>query len=317
MRFDLTDLRLFLTVVEQGSLTKGAAALNLALASVSERVSGMEAELGAALLQRSRRGVGPTAAGATLVRHARLVLAQVEQMRGALRPFGTGLRGRVRVLANTAALADFLPRQLCRFLAAHPDLSVDLDERPSAEIALAVAEGRADLGLAADITDLAALQTHLLAPDQLVVVVGQRHRLAAQARIGFADIVGEPFVGMADAALEVDLAERAARLGRQLDYRVRLRNVAKLGLLIEAGVGVAILSQASAAELAGAAVAVVKLDEPWAARQLYLCARDFTALTPQAGALARQLMAPPHCVEFGPAESVPALAPGRREHPAG
>jgi DNA-binding transcriptional LysR family regulator len=307
MRFDLTDLRLFLTVVEQGSLTKGAAALHLALASVSERVSGMEAELGTALLQRSRRGVAPTAAGTTLVRHARLVLGQVEQMRGALRPFGTGLRGRIRVLANTAVLADFLPRQLCRFLVAHPDLSVDVDERPSAEIALAVAEGRADLGLAADITDLAALQTHLLALDQLVAVMERGHRLAAQTQIGFADVVGEPFVGMADAALEVDLAERAARLG----------NVAKLGLLIEAGVGVAILSQASAAELANAAVAVVPLAETWAARRLYLCARDFTALTPQAGALARQLMAPQRSAGPDLAGSAPASAPAPRGHPAG
>jgi DNA-binding transcriptional LysR family regulator len=317
MRFDLTDLRLFLTVVEHGSLTKGATALNLALASVSERVSGMEAELGAALLQRSRRGVVPTAAGTTLVRHARLVLGQVEQMRGALRPFGTGLRGRIRVQANTAVLADFLPRQLCRFLVAHPDLSVDIEERPSAEIALAVAEGRADLGLAADITDLAALQTHLLALDQLVAVVGRRHRLATQARVGFADLVGDPFVGMADAALEVDLAERAARLGRQIDTRVRLRNVAKLGLLIEAGVGVAILSQASAAELAQAAVVVLPLDEPWAARRLYLCARDFTALTPQAGALARQLIAPLRSAASGLAGSAPASGPGHPEPPAG
>ena len=315
MRFDLTDLRLFLTVAEQGSLTKGAAALNLALASVSARVSGMEAELGAPLLQRSRRGVGPTAAGATLVRHARLVLGQVEQMRGALRPFGTGLRGRVRVQANTATLAEFLPRHLAQFLVAHPDLSVDIEERTSAEIALAVAEGRAELGLAADITDLAALQTHYLAPDQLVAVVARGHRLAGRAQVGFADVVGEPFVGMADAALEVDLAERAARLGRQIDYRVRLRGIATLGLLIEAGVGVSILSQDLASALAQSAVAVVPLAEPWAARRLYLCARDFTTLTPQAGALARQLTAPLRSAGSDPAGSALASGPGRRVRP--
>jgi DNA-binding transcriptional LysR family regulator len=60
MRFDLTDLRLFLYVVERGSLTHGAQAMNLALASASERISGMEAALGARLLERTRRGVQPT-----------------------------------------------------------------------------------------------------------------------------------------------------------------------------------------------------------------------------------------------------------------
>jgi DNA-binding transcriptional LysR family regulator len=290
MRFDLTDLRLFLTVVEQGSLTKGANAINMALASASARVSGMEAALGAALLDRTRRGVRPTAAGDTLMRHARLILGQVEQMRGELRPFATGLKGRIRLLSNTAALA-YLPPQLSQFLTAHPDLSLDLEERPSSDIALAVAEGRADLGLVADITDLTALQTQLLALDQLVVVVSQHHAFARRDQVAFAEIVGEAFVGLADAALEIDLAERASRLGRQITYRVRLRDVAQLGTLIAAGVGIAILSAVATPALAQTGLAVVTLAEPWASRRLYLCARNFGSLTPQAGLFARHLAA--------------------------
>src|SRR5258708_4208328 len=92
MSFDLTNMRLFLTVVEQGSLTKGAESMNLALASVSERISGMESSLGAQLLERNRRGVTTTAAGDALIRHARLILDQVEQMRGEMRTYGTGLK---------------------------------------------------------------------------------------------------------------------------------------------------------------------------------------------------------------------------------
>ena len=56
LHFNLTDMRLFLTVVEQGSLTKGDETMNLALASVSERISGMESSLDAQLLERNRRG---------------------------------------------------------------------------------------------------------------------------------------------------------------------------------------------------------------------------------------------------------------------
>ncbi|WP_020203789.1 LysR substrate-binding domain-containing protein [Cupriavidus sp. WS] len=291
MRFDLTDMRLFLSVVEHGSLTRGARATNLALASASERVSGMEAALGAPLLERTRRGVHTTAAGDALVRHARLILGQVEQMRGELRSYATGLKGRVRLLSNTAALAALLPSRLRRFLAAYPDLSVDLEEQPSGEIVRALADGRADLGIVADIADLAALQTRLLAQDQLVVVASGAHRLARQARVAFADLAGEPFVGLADAALEIHLGERAARLGRQLAYRVRLRSVADVGAMVEAGVGIAVLSEACAAELRRPGLALLPLSEPWALRQLHLCARDFAALTPHAGLLARHLMA--------------------------
>lgn len=292
LRFDLTDMRLFLTVVEQGSLTKGAEIMNLALASVSERISGMEFSLGAQLLERNRRGITTTAAGDALLRHARLILDQVEQMRGELRTYGTGLKGRIRLLSNTAGLASFLPLELDRFLVTYPDLSIDLSERPSAEIAVAIADGRADLGVVADTADLAALQTRFIAQDQLVVVASETHRLSGQRSIAFADVVGEPFVGLSDAALETHLGERAARLGRQLHYRIQLRRIENIAMMVASGVGIAILSEASAKDLRRSGLAILPLREPWALRQLYLCARDFSALTPHASLLAQQLAEP-------------------------
>jgi DNA-binding transcriptional LysR family regulator len=296
MRLDLTDLRLFLTIVEHGSLTKGAKAMNLSLASVSERVSGMEATLCVPLLERTRRGVHTTAAGDALIRHAHLILGQVEQMRGELRTYAQGLKGRIRLLSNTAALGVFLPIQLRRFLAAYPDLSVDIGEQTSREIVLAIAEGRADLGIVADTTDLTGLQTHLIVQDQLVVVANKAHRIGGLQCVAFADIVGEAFVGLSDAALETHLGEHASRLGRQIDYRVQLRSVANVGMLVEAGIGIAILSEATAAELRRPDLVILPLVEPWAFRQLCLCVRDLSALTPHARLLAQQLIessAPP------------------------
>ncbi|MDR5827166.1 LysR substrate-binding domain-containing protein [Caballeronia sp. LP006] len=290
MRFDLTDMRLFLTVIERGSITAGAQAMHLALASASERIAGMESALGASLFERNRRGVQTTAAGDAFARHARMILAQVEQMRGELRTYATGLKGRIRLLSNTAALAAFLPPRLAHFLAAYPDLSIDLDERPSADIVQAIAEGRADLGIVADFTDLGNLQTHLVAEDQLVVMMNRAHRMANEHAVAFAEIVGDAFVGLADAALEMHLAERASRLGRQLEYRIHMRSIDNVAMLVEAGIGLAILSQASAELVRRPGLAVVPLSEPWATRRLHLCARAFDALTPHASLLAQQLM---------------------------
>jgi DNA-binding transcriptional LysR family regulator len=291
MRFDLTDLRLFLLVVEHGSLTAGARAMHLALASVSERISGMEAALGTPVLERTRRGVRTTAAGEALLGHARLILGQVEQMHGDLRGFGEGLRGRVRLWANTAATATFLPQQVCRFLVAHPDLSIDLNERTSGETVLAIAQERADLGIAADTSDLTGLQIRPIALDQLVVLAEEKHPIAAQSRVPFAEILRESCVGLSDAALEKHLAQRAALLGHQLHYRVRLRNPNDLIDAVHAGIGIAILSEAHAAKLDRPGVARRPLSEPWTARRLYLCARDFNNLTPQALLLAEHLLA--------------------------
>jgi DNA-binding transcriptional LysR family regulator len=194
------------------------------------------------------------------------------------------------LLSNTAALAAFLPPHLCRFLARFPDLSIDVDERPSSEMVPALAEGRADLGIVADIADLGSLQTHLLMQDQLVVVASRSHRIGGAASVAFAEILGEPFVGLSDAALETHLAERASRLGRQLHYRIQMRGLDDIGMLIEAGIGIAILSLASAETLRRPGLSIVPLSEPWTARRLHLCARDFAALTPHAHLLAEQLI---------------------------
>src|SRR5690349_21183746 len=122
MRYDFTDLRLFLLVAETGSITHGAERAHLALASASARIRGMEEALGVALLERGRRGVRTTAAGRALAQHARTVLQQLERMRGELGEYARGLKLRVRLLANTAALSEFLPEALGTFLAEHPTI---------------------------------------------------------------------------------------------------------------------------------------------------------------------------------------------------
>ncbi|OWT53792.1 LysR substrate-binding domain-containing protein [Candidimonas nitroreducens] len=290
MRFDLTDLRLFLAVLEHGSLTRGAAAANLAPASASERVAGMESALGAALLRRHRRGVEPTAAGEALARHARLILGQMEQMRGELRGYARGLKGSVRLLANTAAMAQTLPPRLCRFLIRHPDLSIDLEEKTSADIVLDLAQGKAELGAIADIADFSALQTRVLAHDHLLIATAPGHRLAGLASVKFDAIAGEAFVGAADAALQAHLDLRAARLGRRLHYRIRLKEMQDVARLVHAGVGIAVVSSAAMTRMSSHAdVAFLPLDESWAHRTLHLCARDFGALSVPAALLAQGL----------------------------
>ena len=84
MRFDLNDLQLFVHILDSGTMTAAAQRAHITLASASERVRGMEAQLGCALLLRQPRGVLPTAAGHTLGQHARQVLLQMQSLRGAM-----------------------------------------------------------------------------------------------------------------------------------------------------------------------------------------------------------------------------------------
>src|SRR6476620_8088852 len=126
MHFDLVDLRLFVAVAEARSITGGANRAHLALASASARIKGLEAALGVTLMKRGRRGVELTAAGESLLDHARIILHNVETMRGDLLAFSRGMKATVRLLANTSGLSEYLPKVLATFLAEHPHVSIDV-----------------------------------------------------------------------------------------------------------------------------------------------------------------------------------------------
>ena len=294
MHFDLTDLRLFLHVAEAGSITGGAARSGLALASASARVRGMEAQAGVALLERGRRGVLPTPAGRALLHHARLLTRQVERMRGELGEYARGLKGHVRLLANTAAMAEFLPEALATFLAANPNVDVDLDERPSTDAARAVAEDLADLGVIADHADLSGLESFPFRTDRLVLVVPPGHALAGRGRIAFAEALGEDFVGLTgDSALHRHLEGHAARAGGRMRLRARVRGLDVACRMVALGAGVAIVPEAAARRWRhGRALAVVRLQEPWAERRLLAIVRRLDALPAHARRLVEHL-APP------------------------
>src|SRR5205809_1924491 len=196
MRFDLTDLSLFRHVVEAGSITHGAERAHLALAAASTRIRQMEEALGAQLLTRRRGGVTPTQAGRTLLQHARTILAQSERLREDLGAYAGGLAGQVRVLSNTNALTEFLPETLSSFLATHPNVSVDLEERLSDEIVGLIAEGVGDIGIVAGTVDAGQLTTYPFRSDRFVLVVGRDHPLAAKSKTSFAEVLDYDFVGL-------------------------------------------------------------------------------------------------------------------------
>ncbi len=295
MRFDLADLSLFRHVVEAGSITRGAERAHLALAAASTRIRSMEEVLGVALLTRGRHGVTPTQAGRTLLQHARAILRQAERLHEDLGAYGGGIAGQIRVLSNTNALTEFLPEALSSFLSAHPNVSVDLEERLSDEIVGLIAEGVADLGIVAGTVDAGGLETYPFRRDRFVLVVAPDHPLARRASIGFADVLGYDFVGLDRAsALQRFLAAKAVRVGRPLRLRVQLRSFDAVCRLVECKVGIGVVPETTAHRVAKTmAVAVVPLIDPWAARDLTICIRKMDDLPLYARQLVEHLLRGP------------------------
>jgi DNA-binding transcriptional LysR family regulator len=275
MRLDLTDLRLFLCIAETASITHGAARANMALASASERIRGMEAALGVALLTRKRRGVELTPAGQALAHHARLVRQQVEHMRSDLSKYAKGLRGHIRLLANASAISELLPERLNRFLAEHSGIDIDIEEKPSYQIVRSVAEGLADIGVVADIVDFGGLEATPFASDRLVLIAPRGHALARGRSWFFHDVLDYEFVGMVTTnALQQYLSEQALQSGKLLTLRVRLNSFDAIGRMVESGIGIAIIPETAADRCRRTmALRVMRLRDAWSLRHLHLCVR--------------------------------------------
>jgi molybdate transport repressor ModE-like protein len=281
IRFDLTDLRLFLCVAEAASITHGATRANMALASASERIRAMEDALGAPLLERKRRGVRLTPVGSALVHHARIVTQQLERMRGELGDYAKGLRGNVRVLSNTVAIAEFLPAALASFLSAYPNIDVELEDRPSRQIVRTIAEGQADIGIVTDAVDLAEeLETFPIGAIRLVVTAPRRHPLGRQRKIAFREVLGDDIVGLpVGSALQDYLDEHAARVGRRLKVRVRLNGFAAICRMVESGIGLAVLPETVARRCQRSlGIQIIPLTDKWALRRHAVCARNLASL---------------------------------------
>ena len=311
MRFDLNDLQLFVHILDSGTMTAAAQRAHITLASASERVRGMEAQLGCALLLRQPRGVLPTAAGHTLGQHARQVLLQMQSLRGAMSDFGAGLAGQLRLRGNTSAVREHLPMAVSGFLLKHPLMALELQECASEEVLAGLRRGECDIGIAAwspeDVQGLASLSYNVWRADPLVAVLPKNHRLAQKAQLSLQELAPEHWVGLPrESALQMLLQKRASQLdgglGQPLRMRVQLPHFEGICQLVGQNVGVAILPLAGVARHASATqVATVALSDEWAQRQLLLCWASHALRPP----VAQQLLA--HLQTLGDTTDAPAI----------
>ena len=287
MHFDLTDLRLYLHILDTGNITAGAARSHLSLAAASARIRAMEASLGVDFLERGRRGVTPTPAGKALAQHARILLQQAERLQQDLADYAQGVKGQVRLLCNTTAITEYLPEVLADFLRDHPNLDIDLQELPSARITHALRQGAADLGIVSDAVDTHGLQTRPFRDDPLVLILPPEHVLASQASLTFGETLAHDYVALGShSALAIHLEEQALHIGQRMSIRIRADGFEGVMRMVARGAGLAIVPKVAIERWAAVhSITCRPLDEVWAHRTLQLCARDFDHLPGYARAL--------------------------------
>lgn len=291
MRLDPVSLRLFVAVMEEGTIAAAARREHFAPAAVSHRVSELETALGTVLFQRSNKGTEATAAAHTLLGLARGVLHGLDDIAEQMAGHAGGMRGHVRVFANISAITQFLPDDLRSFMEAAPQVQVHLQERISSAIARAVADSRADIGILNAGSYGEALTVLPYRKDELVLIVPRAHPLAARRKATLRDALAHDFVGAHPGSAVNDQLHRAAgELGLPLRLRIQVSGYDAMSLMVAAGMGIGVLPRLSARlYLSALNVRAVTLDEPWAHRQLVVCVRSLDALSPAARSLVDHL----------------------------
>ena len=280
LHFDLVDLRLMVRIAEANSLTKGAKASHISLPAASSRIKSLEESIGTKLLNRTSKGVTLTPPGQAFVHHARMVLGQIQHLRGDLQEYARGVKGHLRVFANTTALGEYLPPVLRRYLLSHPDVNIDLQERLSHDIIRAVTDGQTDIGIVAGQVRTENLETIPYRSDRLALVVPLSHMLAQKEAVDFAETLEFDHVGLQESsALQAFLRQVCDQLHRPLKQRIQVGNFEAACRMVEANVGVAILPESVAhrhAQTMG--IATVPLSDLWAFRSMQICVRSLAAL---------------------------------------
>jgi DNA-binding transcriptional LysR family regulator len=240
-------LQVLREVLRRGSFSAAAEALSYTQSAVSQAIARLEAETGATLVVRDRRGVRPTAAGETLMAHADTILSQIEAAEAELEEV-LGVRGgRLRVASFPSAGATLMPLAVAGFRERHPGVALSLAEGEPEDIAPRLRSGELDLALLFDFPGVrerpgAGLRTVRLLEDPMDVALPAEHPLAGKPALRLSDLSDEAWVQTSAAS---PCARHVVRLclGAGFEPQVTFESddYETVQGLVAAGVGVALI----------------------------------------------------------------------------
>ena len=236
-------------VVAKGSFSAAADALSYSQSAVSQSIATLEGEVGAALVERDRGGVRPTAAGAALVVHADGILARMEAAENEVAAIAGGRGGRLRIASFPTAGATLLPLAINAFRAAHPGVEVTLAEGEPEEIAPRLRAGEFDLALLFEFEGVGerlgtGIRRFELVADPLHLALPEAHALTRCRQVKLDDLREESWV---QTSASSPCARHVVRSCHAAGFEPRVTfesdDYQTVQGLVAAGVGVALIPQ--------------------------------------------------------------------------
>src|SRR5690349_2195666 len=246
---NVSRLKVLSEVISLGSFSAAADALSYSQSAVSQAIATLEGEVGAELIERDRRGVRPTAAGAALARHAEGILARMDAAETEVSAIAGGRGGRLRIASFPSAGATLMPQAVAAFAASHPGVEITLAEGEPEEIAPRLRAGEFDLALLYEFEGVgerlgAGMRRFELLDDPLRLALPEAHPMAERKRIGLEHLEEESWIQTSAAT---PCARHVVRCCHAAGFEPRVSfesdDYQTVQGLVAAGVGVALIPQ--------------------------------------------------------------------------
>jgi DNA-binding transcriptional LysR family regulator len=288
----LSGLRIFESVARHSSFSRAAEELDVSQPYVSTQIQELEGRLRVTLFRRVGRRVYLTEAGVLLNRHANELLQRVAATEHEIAELRKVIVGRLDLATVVIAAEHVLPQALGEFRAQYPEVTLNLQVYNSKEVEEGVADGRYELGITLSHSPSADLKVEKFGVDELVVVVSKRHHLAGQTAVKPEALSNEVFL-MREPTSGTRLFVESIfhEIGAPLTYGLELNNNQVIKTLVEANLGVAILSWRTVkAEVLSQRLSSLKVSGLALERPLALVSRKKETLSPPARAFRSVLL---------------------------
>jgi molybdate transport repressor ModE-like protein len=231
----LEKLRLFLVILEEGSLRRAADRLRISQSAITRQIQALELELGGQVLERTSAGVRPTNGGAVLAERAKALLADYDSTMAEVRRLNRGESERLRIGYIASAVQEYLGPALAVLRRDYPKLKVKMLDQTPGEMIIALRQGEIDLALTLHGIDLLSRDFYIrkIATVKSLVALPVSHRFATKRQVSISQLKGETFVRGSDDAVP-GYTQRIIQLCRKYGgFRPRLATIDKTTSLVE------------------------------------------------------------------------------------
>jgi len=247
---ELKHLRAFIALADALHFGRAAEQLGIAQPALSLQIQALEAGLGVALFERSRRHVALTEAGHLFLPEAVATIAQAERARRVASRAGRGELGRLEIgFTGSAPFNNAMPRIISRFRRRWPELRMSLREMSTTDQLRCLAEGSLDIGFIrpGEPRALEGIAVRMVLNEPLLAVMPADHALAGRASLAVADLADQPFI-LHPRAIGTGLYDKVVGLCRAAGFAPQVvleaHQMSTIVGLAAAGVGVSIVPEA-------------------------------------------------------------------------